>query len=314
MIITSDTSSLFKIKSYLPANISNALSRLDKTTLDRISEIRLRKDGITSLTIDGKNQILTLCGITRDIRNGIKCTKSDIEDFIYRFCRGSIYTHENTLCDFYIVNDGIRVGLSGEAIYKNGALSGIGEVQSLCIRLPRHIEGCSEPLMNHIKENGFHDGRGILIISSPGIGKTTLLRDLAMKLSCDRDCGFHRVCVIDERCEIYMDRIFSECCTDFLSGIGKIKGLEIACRVLSPEIIICDEISGPDEAEKITRQKNSGVTFIASYHAQNPYDAIRKDYINKMFKENVFSHLYCLERHKQDVIGKLYDYRDLIDD
>ena len=314
MTITSDTSSLYRIRSLLPTSVANALSRLDKTTLDRISEIRLRKNGVTTLTIDGKNQILTLCGITREIRNGIICSSSDIEDFIYRFCKGSIYSHENTLSDFFIVNEGIRVGLSGEAVYKNGMISGIGEVQSLCIRLPRHIDGCSENLMNHIKQNGFDNGSGILIISAPGVGKTTLLRDLTHKLSSDRDMGFLRVCVIDERREIYMDKIFSGCCVDFLSGIDKIKGLEIACRVLSPQIIICDEISGPDEAERITRQKNSGVTFIASFHAESPEDALAKDYIKRMFEERVFSHIFCLSRNERMVTGTLFDYRDSVND
>ena len=82
MTITSDTSSLFRVKSLLPTAISNSLSRLDKTTLDRISEIRLRKNGVTTLTIDGKNKILTLCGITSEIKKGIHCTSNDIEDFI----------------------------------------------------------------------------------------------------------------------------------------------------------------------------------------------------------------------------------------
>ena len=314
MTITSDTSSLFRVKSLLPTAISNSLSRLDKTTLDRISEIRLRKNGVTTLTIDGKNKILTLCGITSEIKKGIHCTSNDIEDFIYRFCKGSIYSHENTLSDFFIVSDGIRVGLSGDAVYKNGALTGIGEVQSLCIRLPHHIDGCSEPLMNHIKENGFEDGSGILIISPPGVGKTTLLRDLAQKISCDKDLGFMRVCVIDERREIYMEKIFSECCIDFLSGMDKIKGLEIACRVLSPQIIICDEISGPDEAQKITRQKNTGVIFFSSFHAQSPHDVISKDYIKRMFDEKVFSHIYCLTKCASKVRGELFAYSDLIDD
>ena len=314
MAITSDTSSIYKIKSLLPSSVSNALSRLDKAVLDRISEIRLRKDGITTLTIDGKNQILTLSGITHEIRNGIKCSSAEIEDFIYRFCKCSVYSHENTLSDFYIVNDGIRAGLAGEAIYQNGNLTGIGNVQSVCIRLPHHIENCSETLMNHIKRNGFYDGSGILVISSPGVGKTTLLRDLAIKLSCDKEFGFKRVCVIDERREIYMDKIFSECCIDFLSGMDKIKGLEISCRVLSPQIIICDEISGPEECEKITRQKNTGVTFIASLHSQNPHDAMKKDYIRKMFEEKVFSHIYLLERHGTKVTGSIFDYKDLSDD
>lgn len=311
MTITSDTSAINKIRSILPPSISNSLSRLDRTTLDRISEIRLRKNRIATLTVDGKNLVLSLSGLTNDIRSGIRLSDTDIDDFIYKFCKGSVYSHEDTLSDFYIVNDSIRVGLSGDAVYKNDKLISIGNISGVCIRIPRHVKDCSIKLMNHIKDSGFPDGKGILIVSPPGVGKTTLLRDLAQKLSSDRELGLKRVCVIDERNEIFMENIFSDCCIDFLSGVGKIKGLEIASRVLSPEIIICDEIASPDEAEKITRHKNTGVVFIASVHSDCHENVMRKDYIEKMFKQGVFSHTYTLSRSGSKVLGELSEYKDV---
>lgn len=307
MIITKDTSSLHRIRSFLPSSVSGALSRLDKATLDRISEIRLRVNGITTITLDGNNHVLSLKGLTRDISLAIKCTKCDIDDFIYKFCKGSVYTYEDMISQNFIVSDGIRVGLG--CTNSHGSQMPV-DISSINIRLARHIPSCSEVLMKHISENGFSDGKGILVISSPGIGKTTLLRDLAVNLSGGSKFGMKRVCVIDERNEIYMEKVFENCCIDFLSGMEKCKGIEAACRLLSPEIIICDEISGHDEASKITLQKNSGVIFIASYHADSIESALKKEYIRKMFIDGVFSHIFLMTRNGSKVCGVLTEYDD----
>ena len=208
MIITNDTSPIFKIRQYLPSSVSHSLSRLDKTVLDRICEIRLYANSGTFITIDGTNCVLTNTGISKSSQNPICVSQEEIEDFIYKFCKGSVYSHEDTLSEFYLSNDSVRVGIAGEAIYKNGILQGVGKISSINIRIPRHIDGCSKELAEHIECKGFPDGKGILVISSPGAGKTTILRDLARHISCSySDYPKHtprRVCVIDERREIYI--------------------------------------------------------------------------------------------------------------
>ena len=302
MYITKDNSSLHKIRDCLPQTVSSALSRLEKSTLDKISEIRLRRNGITSITIDGNNHILSVKGLTYETSFAIKCTRCDIEDFLYKFCKGSVYTHEKTILQSFIVRDGIRVGL--------GNTDSVGIPSSINVRLARHIPGCSETLMHHICENGFTDSKGILIISSPGIGKTTLLRDLAVNLSTNNYGKIRRVCVIDERNEIFMENVFENCCVDFISGLGKCEGIERATRLLSPQVIICDEISGSDEANKITLQQNSGVIFIASFHADSVNSALNKEYIRKMFDDGVFSHIFLLERNGSKISFSLTEFKN----
>lgn len=309
MTITQDVSPLYKLLSCLPQSISLSLSSLSKSVIDRICEIRLHSDGITGITIDGKNMFLSQNGITSDPTTSLGISNKELNDFLYKFCKGSIFTHENTLPEFFIVSDGIRVGIGGEAVIKSGNIASVSNISSLNIRIPRHINNCSDFLIKHIEENGFPDGKGILIISSPGIGKTTILRDLAKKLSqgtlhCEK-LQPRRVCVIDERHEIFMPKVFNNCCIDFLSGISKIKGIEIASRVLSPEIIICDEIASQEEAKKITERKNSGIIFIASMHSDSYNNVIKKEYVYNMFSEGIFGTVCCLTRKNGKVAGDI---------
>lgn len=307
-----DFSHIHSVMNHLPSHISGALSRLSLSALEKIEEIRLRANAVTTVTISGETCVLCESGITKKSTKPLTTSTQDIEDFIYRFCKGSVYSYEHTLSEFYITIGSVRVGISGEAHVKNGVLSGVGSIYSVNIRIPRHIDGCAATVTEHIARCGFPDGKGILIASAPGQGKTTLLRDLTKSLSlCTGESEIsqiYKVCVIDERREIYMDGIFRFCCADFLLGTGKVKGIEIASRVLSPQIIICDEIGSAEEAESIRLQKNSGTVFIASVHADSTEAIMKKEFLRKMFEEGVFGYTYLLNRKGGVFSGTFTEY------
>ncbi len=310
MTITSDTSAILKIQGYLPKKISGALMRLDKSVWDKISELRIRQNAVTTVTINGENCLLCLSGITKNPTEAIITSKEELDDMVYRLCKGSVYSHEATLEEFYITVDGIRIGLGGELRLSSSGKETVGNILSVNIRLPKHIEGICEKTAKYICEKGIDDGKGLLIISPPGVGKTTHLRDLAKKLSFfDRQNPskkVYRVAVIDERREIYMKNIFENCCIDFICGVEKIKAMEIATRVLSPQIIVCDEIATPAEAEKIIRHRNTGTLFIASLHSDSVQNALKMDFVKAMVDKDVFGAIYCLYKTKSGVSGELY--------
>lgn len=311
MTFTADNSAIFKIRSMLPQNVSTAIARLSNSITDKITEIRLRAEGVITVTIENKNYFLTCSGLSEKSSGAIRLTKTHLEDFLYAFSKGSLYNHEKTLGDLYITNNAIRVGIGANVSFSDSdAFS--GEITSLNIRIPRHIPDCSKPITDYICKNGFTDGKGVLIISEPGKGKTTILRDLAKNLSSckKKDGGMSalRVTVIDERNEIYMPGVFNECCIDFVSGVSKVTGIEKASRTLSPQVIICDEIASPEEAEKITRVKNAGIVFIASVHSLNHVTALKKDYIKSMFEHGVFGCSYTLSDASKKEEGEIYEY------
>lgn len=299
-------SAIYRIKPILPQTVKSALDRLDEKTLESINELRLRSDGICTLTIGADNCVLTNSGITKDTVNGICVSPEEMDSFIFRLCKGSVYSYEPTLRDGYISRFGIRVGISG--VYSPSA-GNFTKIKSANIRLPRHIPGCSADIIKYIKEHGFPNSRGILICSSPGVGKTTLLRDLAVNLSsCMAAYGlskFYRVCVIDERSEIFMETVFSGCACDFITGMPKHKGMETATRVLSAEVMICDEIGSADESHEILHARSGGVMLIASVHANSLESALERPHIKMLLDEKVFGAVYTLERRGEKVTGTL---------
>ena len=296
------------LKKYMPGTLRATLSKLDSETLEKITEIHIHSSGIVSVCIYGKSTSLTSSGITSNFSESITISQEELDAFIFRACHGSVYTHEESLKEgYFTVLGGIRIGVCGHFNTKNGQISGISKIKGVNIRLPRHIDGASDLLFSHIEKDGFPNGKGILIASSPGVGKTTLLRDLAKKLSSSFYLNGNkfakRVCVIDERSEIYMNGVFDNCCIDFLSDIPKAKGMEIATRVLSPEFIILDEIGTENEAKEIIKAHSGGVILIASAHSDSFSSLLERPHIKSLIDANVFGGVLCLERKREKVVG-----------
>ena len=301
--------SLSIVMSHLPEKIKNCLSNVDTGTKQKITNIYLRANSACTLSVMGENYVFTKYGISKSSPDFIRISDSDIDTFIYSICKGSVYSHEKTLSEGFIIFKGIRIGVGGVFNTRDGKISGLKKIKSVNIRLCRHVENSADHLFSYIKNFGFPSSKGILILSPPGVGKTTLLRSLSKKLSTTHPLqnneAFYRVCVIDERCEIYMENVFSDCHCDFLVDIPKAKGMEIATRVLCPEIIICDEISSESEATEILRGQNTGVIFIASAHAQNPKSALCRPFIKELVDGGVFGAFYTLSRVGDIITGNL---------
>lgn len=294
----------------LPEEIKKALDKTAPEILSDISEIRLRNGGISTATVCDKNLIFSKDGITNYIVNPVLLNEKDIDNFMYRVCGGSVYSYESSISKGFITVKGIRMGLSGDVTVKNGKVCGFSEIRSINIRLPRHIHGCADEIISFISKKGIDSVGGILIASRPGAGKTTFLRELAVRLSSginesDGKTHLYRVSVADERNELYIPELFASSTADILSGIPKNDGIELASRVLCPEIIIFDEIGSETDASNIISAHFGGSTFIASVHADSLEGALNKTIIKRLASEGVFSYIYFLERTENGVKGTL---------
>lgn len=198
-----------------------------------------------------------------------RLTIEDIADYFAEICRYSIHSYQEEIAEGFVTLDGgHRVGICGTAVRENGRITFLKDISGLNIRVAHAVRGCSDELFDRVGECS------LLIAGKPMSGKTTILRDLAVRLGARR-----RVTVIDSRGEIAaavhgMPSYDVGLNTDVLSGCEKSEGIMLALRSLSPEFIICDEIAHDEKA--VEQALFCGVKIIASVHAGSMAEVNRR--------------------------------------
>lgn len=280
---------LENILKYIPTEKALAVRALCRSMNDDgagVSEIRLRAGAPMSVTADGKN-IYIFGGRT------VSCSADELAETLGRLCEDSVHTYAETIREGYVfLSGGYRVGVCGTARSEGEKVVGVYSVSSLCIRIPHAVTGVCGGLMDIIRTDGKISPA--LIFSPPGVGKTTLLRDVAYCVS--RGTDAIRACIIDTRGEIYQGELFSDCLCDVLTGYPRAKGMEIAARTLSAQMIVCDEMGTEDEARAILSVQNCGVPLIASAHAESMDGLMRRPNIRTLIDAGIFSYCVGIER------------------
>lgn len=291
----------------LPQNIQFLLSHMDVKTKNETFEIRLRKN--KPLILFGKyGSIFVKTDNTYSSvspQGAVTVTAEDITDTVAAVCNYSVYSRQNDMMNgFLTYGNGHRVGISGEAVTDAGNISMIKNISSISIRIASE----SVPLPDKIV-GILTDFNGIVIAGKPCSGKTTILKSLAEKLSSDYLYGFKKIAVIDERFEL--GNLNSVNC-DILSGYPKLDGIIHAVRTLSPEVIICDEISSCDEAYKITEGMYSGVKFIVSIHASTTEQLLKRPVSEILLNSGCFDKFVLLDSgNVPGIIKGIYNKEEL---
>ena len=255
------------------------------TERKRVSEIRLRADMPISVTYAERN-ICTFGG--RELALGAQALAAVVS----RLCEESVHTYGSTINEGYItLSGGLRIGVCGRARTENGRVLAVREITGLCVRIPHALPRAGDGLINVIYEK--RRVHSALIYSPPGVGKTTIVRALAARLGGE---GIRRrVAVADSRGEIYMREMFAHTLCDFLDGYPKGTGIEIATRTLSPEVIICDEISD-GEADAVLAAQNAGVPLIATAHGDSFETLMSRAGVKKLYEAGVFRYFIGVRR------------------
>lgn len=228
--------------------------------------------GLTELRLRcGREAVAVLRDGSMTVCSG-RLTSDDIAECFQELCRNSVHSYSREIAEGYItLEGGHRVGFCGTAVISGGRLTALKDISSLNIRFAREVKGCAEELYRR----AFSDGIcSLLVTGLPLSGKTTVLRDLARILGQSR-----RVALIDSRGELAAclrgtPQLDVGANTDVLSGYPKTEGIMCALRSLSPEMIICDEISGEEQA--IKHCLHCGVKMIASIHAAGAAELKRR--------------------------------------
>lgn len=280
MIKTDSYLSVHGAVRYLPQTLGNALCLFvlkNEKTAKEINEIRLRAGGAFSVSPSGRDIFFDLNG--NICKRPVICTEDDIEECVRRLCDGSYHSHEDEIKNGFIsMKNGMRAGIA-PTYSSNGEIYFINSVN---IRLPKEVHGVSDELF---EKTGVSS---TLIYSPPGVGKTTVLKDMIRNFSA---FGI-RCAVIDARSELSANRF--PLADYFLNG-EKSRCIESAVRTMCPQMIVCDEI-GSDESSGIIEAANSGVPFTATCHASSFDELLRRPFVKKLYEAHVFDNYAGLTR------------------
>ena len=291
--------------SILPEWLYNLITR--NYIMEYVYEIRIRIGKPITINYKGSYNMLIE---KEDYKSNMVIANSDLINYILSVAtKQSVYAFNNQIKHCFITtDDGIRIGLCGQVVYNNGEVSTIKNVTSLNIRISHQVMDCSKRVINFICSSGIV--KNTLIISPPGAGKTTLIRDIAYKLSNEKN--IQNVLVVDERFEIaggYNNQnIDIGQFVDVISGSDKSYAFKEALKTMSPSVIITDEISEEVDINEIKQAIKSGVKVIATAHAESVNDLKFKKYFEGLIKDKYFDRVIVLtSRNGVGTVDGIYD-------
>lgn len=270
------------LKDILPNRISNAVEQIN---YDLINEIRLRVNKPIVVNINNRNFYLTSDGPSNMYNLALYCNVSDIDYVISKVSDGSFYTINDEIVNGYVSYfGGIRIGIAGEVVTNSNMIKTIKNISSLNIRVPHQVKNCSLNTYSSLVNN--NDVKSTLVISPPGAGKTTFIRDLVQQISKRLN---KNILVLDERAEITGKNIFDMGNNvDVMLNCSKEYGFNAGIRSLKPEIIVTDEINLNTDLNILEQSLTCGCKIIATIHARN----IQELQLKKEFKYIINNHLF----------------------
>lgn len=245
----------------LPPPLRQEVDRLGR---DSLQELRLRLGGRIQLVCAEGARYLDLTA-----------TDQDLSFLVNAASRYSPWAAATAAKGYITAPGGHRIGLCGEAVVKDGIVTGIRSVTSLCVRVARDFPG--------IAARAAGLSGNLLILGPPGSGKTTLLRDLIRQIS-QRET----VAVVDERGELFPSGFDTGGRTDILTGCGKAQGVEMVLRTMGPACIAVDEITAKEDCTALTEAGWCGVRLLATAHAASRTDLEKRSVYRPLWEARLF--------------------------
>ncbi|MCL2187489.1 MAG: stage III sporulation protein AA [Defluviitaleaceae bacterium] len=245
-----------QVCSFLGVQAARRVLALPADKREGLTEIRLRIGKPMQLRVNGQNFNA----------EDFLPAQGDITETLERISRHSYYAFEAELAQGYItLSGGHRVGVAGQVVCEGGIVRAFRHISGLCVRIAHSVEGCADKVLPKIYDGGSFCNT--IIISPPGFGKTTLLRDIVRQVS---NAG-ETVGVVDERSEIagcYEGIAQNDVglFTDVLDACPKAEGMVMLLRAMSPRIIAVDELGGEKDAAAVAQALNAGVKLLCSAH------------------------------------------------
>ncbi len=307
MFITGEkpnTTAVLSILKCLPSGIYEPLSMLSFEKMNTLEEILIMAGKPLIVFQNGEGFFVNGKGeLSNQSENCIRISDKHVKEAFRLICDSSVYASEEDIQKgFVTIEGGHRVGICGSGVTVNGRVSAMKDITALNIRIARQAQGCAKAVMPHIE----HEGRirNTLIISPPGCGKTTLLRDIARIIGSGLGaCGPKKTGIVDERGELGavscgMVQNDVGLCSMVMDKIPKPEGMMMLLRSMGPEVIITDEIGTMDDVVAIKSLLCSGVSVIATAHAATKEQAFSRAEISELTGGDGFERIVVLSRRE----------------
>lgn len=250
-----------------------------------VEELRLRAGRPPSVRRAGGERELELAAVTAQ----------ELREILSRAARYSVHSYAESLKHGYItLAGGHRLGICGTAAEENGQVIGVRGLSSVNLRIARQITDVAAQIAPWIGEDV---PQSVLLLSPPGFGKTTLLREWVRLIS---DRGY-TVAIADERSEVAaladgVPQFAVGRCTDVLENCTKKQAALMLLKTMSPALLAFDEITAPEDVEAVSLCAHCGTAVIASAHAADVDDLRQRPLYRALLELHVFGYAVVIER------------------
>ena len=273
--------------SCLPPPRAAQLAALDRQ--GEVEELRLRAgQPPAAKTAEGEQPL--------DLR---PVTAQDLRETLSRAARYSVHSYAESLKNgFVTLGGGHRLGVCGTVAEENGQVVGVRGLASLNLRIARQFTGLAAQIAPWIGDGA---PQSVLLLSPPGLGKTTLLREWVRLVS---DKGY-TVAVADERSEIAaladgVPQFDVGRCTDVMEGCDKKQAALMLLKTMSPALLAFDEITAPADVEAVSLCAHCGTAVVASAHAADVDDLRQRPLYRALLELGVFGRAVVITRKGQE--------------
>lgn len=285
----------------LPSRLRRIAMELPENDRARAEEFRLRTGRCLSVLLPEGERSLEVIVTSEELE-----TLCDIAAEFSRYA-----SMETLRQGFLPVRGGFRVGLCGSAVMKDGAVTNLKQISSAVIRIAREQRGIAREIAPQL----FREGRfaSTLLLSPPGGGKTTLLRDLVRQLSSGEGVPAQRITLVDERGEVAVmyrgqPQMDVGSWTDVLDGCPKALAIPMVLRAMNPQIIAVDEITVREDLQAMVQAAGCGVALLATIHAANTAELEQKPLYRELLANRVFRKAVLI---RVSAAGRSYTVEDL---
>ena len=291
----------------------------ESVTFKNLTEIRLRADLPVLIETTQENYFLKKeeaaekrRAIAKEEDNWI-LSPEQLKLIFEKISQYSVFAYTEEIGEGFItLKGGHRAGLCGKYYYRGEEKPQIKHISSINLRVAREVIGCAECIVPKLFEgNTFCH---TLLISPPGCGKTTYLRDIIRLLSDGTDTITGKnVAVVDERSEIgnrtregigfYLGNR-----TDLMDHCPKAAGMLMMLRTMTPEILAADEIGGEKDIKAMAYVRNCGCRLLMTVHGNSMQDIFARPVLGEYLKKYPFERYVFLSK-KEEKVRKIKNQR-----